>query len=203
MLAGSEVILEWEDAGLPGVSEEWEAFLSVDGGRTWPLRVTPHLDISIRRFAFRVPAFPTRDARLLVRYGDVRTEAELELPQRFAISGDLSRDSLPIALDLASHRGERARPDDPGTVVWIEGSRDGGRLREVVALDPGSSFEEARPAGRLLLPLLAPGQAKASLAAPAPSGLAAAPEARPVLDEAPGPRPDPVPVRLLISRFNE
>lgn len=203
LTAGAEAVLEWEEAGLPGASEEWEAFLSVDGGRTWPLRITPHLDISIRRFAFRVPAFPTRDARLLLRFGDERTETELELPQRFAISGDLSRDSLPIALDLASHRGERARPDDPGTVVWIEGSRDGGRLREVAALDPGSSFEETRPAGRLLLPLLAPGQAKASLAAPLPSGLAAVPEARPVLDEAPGPRPDPVPVRLLISRFNE
>ncbi len=197
LIAGSEAVLEWEDAGLPGLSDEWEAFLSVDGGRTWPLRVTPHLDISIRRFTFRVPALPTRDARLLLRFGDERTELELELPQRFAISGDLRRDSLPIAIDLASHRGER------GTVLWIEGARDGSGLREVVALDPGSSFEEARPAGRLLLPLLAPGQAKAALLGPSTSGPAAAPETRSGLDEAPAPRPDSVPVRILISRFNE
>lgn len=197
LIAGSEAVVEWEDAGLPSLSDEWEAFLSVDGGRTWPLRVTPHLDISIRRFTFRVPALPTRDARLLLRFGDERTELELELPQRFAISGDLRRDSLPIAIDLASHRGER------GTVLWVEGARDGSGLREVVALDPGSAFDEARPAGRLLLPLLAPGQAKTSLAVPASSGIAAAPEARPLLDEAPSPRPDSVPVRILISRFNE
>ena len=206
LLAGSEVVLEWEDAGLPGVSQEWEAFLSVDGGRTWPLRITPHLDISIRRFAFRVPAFPTRDARLLLRFGDERNEVEMEMQQRLAISGDLHRDAWPVVLDLASQRGERARPDDPsdpGTVVWIEGSRDGSRLREVVALDPGSSLQEARPAGRLLLPLLAPGPARTALAAPAASGSEPAPEAPPVLDEAPSPRSGSVPVRLLIRRFNE
>ena len=203
LLAGSEVTIQWEEADLPAAVEEWEAFLSVDGGRTWPLRVTPHLDVSIRRFAFRVPAFPTRDARLLLRFGDERTETEVELPQRFTISGGLHRDSWPAGLALAPRRGERARPEDPGTVVWIEGDRDGGGLREVVALDPGSTFQEARPAGRLLLPLLAPGETKAHLAAPAPSGTLAIPEPRPVLDEAPAPRPDPVPVRLLIRRFNE
>jgi hypothetical protein len=209
LLAGSEVTLEWTDAGLPRLPdtvEEWEAFLSVDGGRTWPLRITPHLDISIRRFAFRVPAFPTRDARLLLRFGDERNEVELEMPQRLSISGDLHRDSWPVVLDLASQRGERARPDDPndpGTVIWIEGSRDGSGLREVVALDSGSSLQEARSAGRLLLPLLAPGQARTALAAPAASGSAPAPEPRPVLDGTPAPRPDSVPVRLLIRRFNE
>lgn len=203
LLADSEVTIGWEGVDLPTGVEEWEAFLSVDGGRTWPLRVTPHLDISIRRFKFRVPAFPTRDARLLLRFGDERTETEVELPQRFAISGALRRSAWPAALGLSPRRGERARPEDPGTVVWIEGDRDGGRLREVVALDPVSSFQEARPAGRLLLPLLAPGETKAALAAPVPSGTTAAPEARPGLDEAPAPRPDPVPVRLLIGRFNE
>ncbi|MES1241852.1 MAG: hypothetical protein ABUT39_09560 [Acidobacteriota bacterium] len=209
LLAGSEMTLEWTGSGLPGGVEEWEAFLSLDGGRTWPLRITPHLDISIRRFSFRVPAFPTRDARLLLRFGDEsaeRDELELEMPQRLAISGDLRRDSLPVVLDLAAHRGERARPDDPddpGTVVWIEGSRDGNRLREVVALDPVSSFEEARPAGRLFLAMAAPGPARTVLAEPALSSTEAAPAPRPALGEAPAPRSGSVPVRLLIRRFNE
>lgn len=205
LLAGSEVTIEWEGVDLPAGAVEWEAFLSVDGGRTWPLRVTPHLDLSIRRFAFRVPGFPTRDARLLLRFGDERTEVGWELPQRLAISGNLFRESWPVSSSLISlrGRGERAHPEDPGTVVWIEGSRDGGGLREVVAWGPGSSVQEARPAGRLLLPLLAPGPARTALAPPVASGIAAAPEARPVLHAAPLPRPDPVPVRLLIRRFNE
>src|SRR5262245_60035984 len=65
--AGSVALIEWEGLALPEHADEWEAFLSLDGGRTWPLRITPHLDISIRRFEFPVPDFPTRDARILLR----------------------------------------------------------------------------------------------------------------------------------------
>src|SRR5687768_2385723 len=70
LIAGSAVTIEWEELALPEHTVEWEAFLSLDGGRTWPLRITPHLNISIRRFIFRVPDLPTREARLMLRFGD-------------------------------------------------------------------------------------------------------------------------------------
>src|SRR5688572_13664597 len=74
LAAGSLAVVEWEGQPPIEAAEEWEAFLSLDGGRTHPLRITPHLDLSIRRFTFRVPAFPTREARFLLRFGDERHE---------------------------------------------------------------------------------------------------------------------------------
>src|ERR1043165_4959627 len=75
LAAGSTAELEWAPnepfADLPQV-EEWEAFLSVDGGATYPVRITPHLDQDLRRIQFQVPSLPTADARILLRFGDER-----------------------------------------------------------------------------------------------------------------------------------
>ena len=46
-------------AHLKIVAEEWEAFLSFDGGATYPVRITPHLDLELRRVRWQVPAIPT------------------------------------------------------------------------------------------------------------------------------------------------
>ena len=154
LIAGSAVTIAWEELALPGHTVEWEAFLSLDDGRTWPLRVTPHLDISIRRFTFRVPDLPTREARIMLRFGDERREVGMEAPQRFAIAkaAFLSpRDRVRVL-----SRGERARDGDEGVVVWVQGSRSGGGLREVVAWDPGAEMRGVRPAGLLVLPPGAP-----------------------------------------------
>src|SRR6476661_1831838 len=47
---GSFAELRWTSARLPSDAEEWEAFLSVDGGKYYAFRVTPHLDIKLRSF---------------------------------------------------------------------------------------------------------------------------------------------------------
>jgi hypothetical protein len=160
LTAGSLATVGWEEP--PPDAEEWEAFLSLDGGRTYPMRITPHLDLSIRSFAFKVPAFPTRDARILLRFGDERREVEVEAPQRFAILPGLpglsERGSWLASLKAAPSRGEPARPGDPGVVVWIEGARDGSGLREVLAevanFSPSPrSIERSR---RPWMPLLRP-----------------------------------------------
>jgi len=139
--AGGTAELAWEpgEPFAPGQAEEWEAFLSFDGGATYPVRITPHLDLKLRRVRWQVPAVPTNDARLLLRFGDERQETTIELPQRFAIveapwtplfglfDGDARRASRP---------GEPALPGHPGVVAWVEGSRQGGALRAVVAAPP-------------------------------------------------------------------
>src|SRR6185369_15035186 len=77
----------------------------------------------------------------LLRIGDERRERAFELPQRFTIA--LPRTSsapLPTSeLDLPRkvwQRGEPARPGEPGVLAWVEGTRQGGGMREVVAEEP-------------------------------------------------------------------
>src|SRR4029077_6443664 len=124
---------------LPAV-EEWEAFLSLDGGATFPLRITPHLDQDLRHFRWQVPPIPTADARLLLRSGNERRETVVELPQRFSIVASPAATAPTFLLEVqAPVRGERARLDEEGAreeagvVAWVEGSRRGGSLRQVVA----------------------------------------------------------------------
>lgn len=195
LTAGALATIEWEGVYVPEHADEWEAFLSLDGGHGWPLRITPHLDISIRRFEFRVPDFPTREARILLRFGDERREVEVATPQRFAIAPGRTLRSYPPPRQVLS-RGER------GVVVWVEGSRSGEGLREVVAVDPESELRRVVAAGLLVLPLGVPVSPREEI--PPPS-LAPDPPPSPIF-QAPGtgePRPAAVPVRLLIRRFNE
>jgi hypothetical protein len=139
LMGGSTAELAWAPQGpferLDPI-EEWEAFLSFDGGATYPVRITPHLDRELRRVRWQVPAIPTRDARLLLRFGDERRETYVELPQRFTIAEAPWAPSLFEGAAPAATRGEPALPGHPGVVAWVEGSRQGGSLRPVVATGP-------------------------------------------------------------------
>jgi hypothetical protein len=156
--AGSTATLDWAPLGSlarQGEWEEWEAFLSLDGGATYTVRLTPHLDRRLSRITFRVPDLPTPNGRLLLRVGDEQRERAFELPERLTIAGPSTIPAgagLPVAgaLELTRtvwRRGEPARPGEPGVLVWVEGSRDGGSRREVVAAEP----VEARPASPFLV----------------------------------------------------
>lgn len=133
LTGGTLAPLEWRetrDFALFGPVEEWEAFLSLDGGRSYPMRVTPHLDVDLHRFLWRVPEVASNDARLLLRFGDEKRETAVEVPKqlRIAIVGrtDLCTRRLP-----SECAGEPARPGEPGVVSWIEGTRRGAELRSV------------------------------------------------------------------------
>ena len=147
LAAGSLADLEWEPLAAfdPARIVEWEAFLSVNGGAHYPLRITPHLDSDLRRVLWQVPAVPTRDARLLLRFGDEHDEVGVEVPLRFAISG---RAALPPAgtIEVRSAAGEPARTGDPGVALWVEGSRRGGSIRLVTAALPPGLRHGSRPA---------------------------------------------------------
>jgi hypothetical protein len=211
--AGSEAVLEWAPRpgfeGLPA-REEWEAFLSLDGGRSYPIRITPHLDIDLHRAVWEVPAVTSPDVRILMRVGDERHEVAIELPERFSIaqSGTLSPFALPPA--FSAHAGEAARPGDPGVRIWSEGSRSGGG-RHLRAANPGGPYdlEDGRQEPP---PALAPERAAlAATAAPrlaltAPPAATAAPGAR-TTETAPAPadppRQPPVDLLLQAMRRNE
>ncbi|MEA2692123.1 MAG: hypothetical protein QOJ16_1510 [Acidobacteriota bacterium] len=209
LAAGSTASLEWtplDALARPERWEEWEAFLSLDGGATYPVRITPHLDRELRRVTWKVPSLPTRNARLLLRVGDERWEDAFELPQRFTISA--APGSFASALDLprtVGWRGEPARPGESGVRVWVEGSRRGGATREVVATEP------ARAVPSVSFPEDTPAPAAVAAAAP-PSGSPAADPGVPSTLPSPRtggtahprtPRPGAADLLLLIQRQNE
>ncbi|MBV8201688.1 MAG: hypothetical protein JOZ15_13785 [Acidobacteria bacterium] len=212
LVAGGTAVLQW--APLPGLAglparEEWEAFLSLDGGRSYPFRITPHLDSDLRRTLWEVPSVASADVRLLLRFGDERRETAIELPQRFTIAaapGPLLAPLLAIEprASLARHPGEAARPEDAGVVAWTAGSRRGtGRHQVVVAAAAVREGLRQPGPGRQAVALSVrpvesgpPAPARETAASP-PCGAAVAPaRAR----QAPLP---PIDARLQTSRLNE
>jgi hypothetical protein len=147
LTGGSTVELEWAPYAEIGHAEEWEAFLSLNDGKTYPIRITPHLDLDLHRIRWQVPDIPTSAARLLLRFGDEReNERILKLPQRFAI---VQSPLQPLAdfsfARVAPTRGEPALPGHGGVVSWVEGSRRGGSLRQVVAAEQAGIRERLAP----------------------------------------------------------
>ena len=128
LAAGSTTSIAWEAFGTPANVEEWEAFLSVDGGRTYPLRVTPHLDATIHRFQWNVPNLPGAQVAVLLRFGDERDERRFIFPARMRIHGVAST-LAPIQADERGHDVDLA---EEGATAWVEGTRDGASLRHVV-----------------------------------------------------------------------
>ena len=137
LVAGTSVTLEWAPGPAMAAfarAEEWEVFLSLDGGDRYLFRLTPHLDVAVRRVSVRLPDLPSPEARLLLRMGDERIEREQVIPGRYRIALPRSPDVLPRRRAL--QRGEPARPGEPGVLAWSEGDRRGGRRIECEAPAP-------------------------------------------------------------------
>jgi hypothetical protein len=139
--AGSTAVIDWSGRALPRGAEEWEAFLSIDGGHYYGYRITPHLSIERRRFAFQVPDFETKNARILIRVGDEHTETEFVLPGSFTIWRDAAADiAAPPLTVVESERGEPGRAGAPGVIQWVEGDRQGQHLALRTALRKTSTL---------------------------------------------------------------
>ena len=133
---GETAAISWEADSLPPEAEEWEAFLSIDGGQHYAIRITPHLDVAIRRATWTVPNITARDVRMLLRFGDERRESTIEVPVSFAIEGTFSGAALWPAATSSAVRGEEARQGDGGVTAWVAGDRDGSRSHLVTASIP-------------------------------------------------------------------
>ena len=100
-------------------AEEWEAFLSVDGGRFYSVRLTPHVDIAVRSFDVLIPNVESADARILIRTGNEHVERLQEIPQHFRIHAD--PDAVLPSARSANNAPESARPGEANVVVWADG----------------------------------------------------------------------------------
>jgi len=150
--------IEWRarrDLAAEGLSE-WEAFLSFDGGRTWPVRATPHLDITVSRFSFVIPMVPSDDVRIMLRFGDERREVGYVLPTVHRSVGARSALMRQGTSEPTLEVGEIARPGVRGVVLWVDGARDGRRLvTRSSALRPGAA-SRAASGGRSQWPFVTP-----------------------------------------------
>lgn len=207
--AGEAATLEWlrsEPWPRELDVEEWEAFLSLDGGRTFPVRLTPHLEADLREVRVRVPALPTEHASLLLRFGNERREIEWLVPGEFRITAGESggeRQVSTLAFQrLSTQRGEPARAGDVGVVVWAEGRRDGGDWRAASAA-PRSAFAPAVETFRGHDESSSASESSSSDADERPPGrLVPAPESRRAPRASPRTRRG-IPILRLIERQNE
>jgi hypothetical protein len=136
---GSRAEVAWDAvAPLPRDVEEWEAFLSVDGGAHYAVRITPHVDASVRRFTFTVPNVASADARILLRIGDEEHERIIALPQHFAIVADYSRVE-PERAAPSEREGESALFDDEHVSEWVTGDLVTHRHRDRQTVEPIAS----------------------------------------------------------------
>jgi hypothetical protein len=133
LTGGSTATIAWSATSLGSEVEEWEAFLSVDGGRYYGARITPHLDVSIREFRWTVPNVSSREARILLRFGNEENERVIELPVSLTI---VAAAETRVSTAAVTATGEPARPGDPGVAVWAESDRHGAHLNLVTASIP-------------------------------------------------------------------
>jgi hypothetical protein len=93
LLPGSVIETAWvlECRAVAPEADEAELVLSVDGGRTFPIRVSSELSVCASRFRWQVPALPARRARLALRTGSAggeRTETLRVVSAEFTILPD-------------------------------------------------------------------------------------------------------------------
>ncbi|MEA2329512.1 MAG: hypothetical protein QOE68_4471 [Thermoanaerobaculia bacterium] len=196
---GSFAELRWTSAHLPAGAEEWEAFLSVDGGKYYAFRVTPHLDIHLRSFTFVVPNVDTRNARILIRTGDEVHELHFESGDSFSIIRDTkAEESLPRV--LKSGRGEAARDGEPAVTAWAAGERDGSGITQQSSTPvPSSTIADSTIIVTGIFPIVPPGANL--LFTPVPlSRCRFTTRAGPVRNAVP--RATPVNLLLVCSRWN-
>jgi hypothetical protein len=131
---GSFAQLTWSPGQLPSHADEWEAFLSIDGGAHYAFRITPHLNLNLHSVTWLVPNVDAREARILIRVGDEKHERHFESAFTFAIVRDAADSSPPVT--FVGTRAEAAREGDEPVVAWAEGDRSGTRVAQVAHVDP-------------------------------------------------------------------
>jgi len=136
---GRETTIVWSAGVLPAHVEEWEAFLSLDGGAYYAVRITPHLDADTRSFRWRVPNVAASQARILLRVGDERDERVVEFPQAFQIVARADAvDLTALNVRVTDAVGEPARLSGPAVAEWVSGDRRGAELVTYQHRDPAS-----------------------------------------------------------------
>jgi hypothetical protein len=169
--SGSTVGVSWRLDGEGRGFDEMELLLSLDGGRTFPLRVTRRIDPRVRGVLWTVPSLPTANARLALRVGEdgppeeervVSVSADFTIvsppgtpPERiFRVDGEeRTRDALegapapPLRDAMSGVSGDRIAPADSLDLPARAGPSDSDSNRESTRLDDAASALNLSPPG--------------------------------------------------------
>ena len=120
-----------------------ELVLSLDGGETFPLRLTGELQRGTRRVAWRVPALPTERAALALRTGDEDGDERIVLVSgTFAIVGDPS--AAPEDIRYAEGEWRTREAGFEGILPFAGASLATVPERTVSALETSNDFTDER-----------------------------------------------------------
>lgn len=154
LVPGVRVEAEWP-AGLPG--DEGELLLSLDDGRTFPLRLTAEAAPGSARLVFRVPNLPSEGVRVALRTGSeaggeairavsvgfgIASAPAAALEPLFSRGGELLTREAAGAASLPSSSLDPAAP----SLAPLGGPLDGAEAPAAAPPSPPSRFEYAAPA---------------------------------------------------------
>ena len=142
--AGQTVVLRW--SALPEAVEELEIVLSLDGGGSYHVRVSPELEAHEGEYRWRVPDLPTRHARLMLRMGGAEGERMGALSPEFRI---VHAEGVP-RVELGFHEGQYWTGLDPleGPIragITRDAAHFGGLVDEPPCTSPESMLRCAPP----------------------------------------------------------
>lgn len=180
---GASIEVSWElGTGRSGAFDEMELVLSLDGGRTFPLRLTRDLSPESDRLTWRVPALPAGRARLALRGGsdeepdsetiaavsdafEIIPRAGLDLEQLFLARGEwrtresATAPSAPVADRLSGGPADQMRSAPareiaaaPTAPAVAPGSTD----QDLQSLRPGAPTRDLKTTFRRSSPLHIP-----------------------------------------------
>jgi hypothetical protein len=156
--AGEQARVVWSE--LPGGVAELELLLSLDGGRSYSLRLTPQLEPERGGYTWRVPNLPGETARLRIRYGLRGREVEGPASASFVIvassfeeiaplrveDGELWPARVPLPIQPRPSRGARAPAELRSSAgeLTAEGGASDTRLTSPLETQPGGACSGPR-----------------------------------------------------------
>lgn len=142
---GQKVKIVWKVDLSPKINLSWceqEIFLSIDGGKTFPYRITPELSPSLRDYVWTVPNLPTDKAVLDIRFGSEFSQNRFEKskPQTQMMFRILPSPSNVEEISLTIPQIEKLSPGDQIPLNWISNIEGLDKFQVLISYDKGAHF---------------------------------------------------------------
>ena len=147
--AGEVTTLRFNVADEDADVDEMELLLSLDGGKTFSLRVTKEMSAGTHEVRWRVPNLPTTTARIALRVGGEDGEVIRDVSGEFTIVGDATEPLEEVRPFRGEWRAGEALEEIPSRAP-MEAPLFGGTGDSIHALRPETDFDRttvAAPTG--------------------------------------------------------